>query len=104
MIADSPDEVRMRVRETTMQGASQIKLTAGGGVSSRTATLDAITFTERRVARRVQAAGNGARTSRCMRTRTKRFARRSMPGVKCIEHGSLMDDKTAQLIKTKGIC
>src|SRR5512144_1545262 len=31
MIADSPDEVRMRVREQLLQGASQIKLTAGGG-------------------------------------------------------------------------
>src|SRR5262245_53200684 len=34
MVADSPDEVRLRVREQLMQGASQIKLTAGGGVSS----------------------------------------------------------------------
>jgi len=32
MVADSPDEVRLRVREQLMQGASQIKLTAGGGV------------------------------------------------------------------------
>jgi imidazolonepropionase-like amidohydrolase len=31
MIADSPDEVRLRVREQLMQGASQVKLTAGGG-------------------------------------------------------------------------
>ncbi len=30
MVADSPDEVRVRVREQLMQGASQIKLTAGG--------------------------------------------------------------------------
>src|SRR5215471_16595137 len=34
MVADSPDEVRLRVREQLMQGASQIKLTAGGGVAS----------------------------------------------------------------------
>ena len=33
MVADSPDEVRVRAREQLMQGASQIKLTAGGGVS-----------------------------------------------------------------------
>ena len=32
MVADSPDEVRLRTREQLMQGASQIKLTAGGGV------------------------------------------------------------------------
>jgi imidazolonepropionase-like amidohydrolase len=34
MVADSPDEVRARTREQLMHGASQIKLTAGGGVSS----------------------------------------------------------------------
>ena len=33
-IADSPDEVRLRTREQLRQGASQIKLMAGGGVSS----------------------------------------------------------------------
>jgi imidazolonepropionase-like amidohydrolase len=33
MVADSPDEVTVRVREQLLQGASQIKLTAGGGVS-----------------------------------------------------------------------
>jgi len=33
-IADSPDEVRLRAREQLRQGASQIKLMAGGGVAS----------------------------------------------------------------------
>jgi imidazolonepropionase-like amidohydrolase len=33
-IADSPDEVRLRAREQLRQGASQIKLMAGGGVNS----------------------------------------------------------------------
>ena len=32
-IADSPDEVRLRAREQLRQGASQIKLMAGGGVA-----------------------------------------------------------------------
>src|SRR5262245_47636812 len=45
-VADSPDEVRLRVREQLMQGASQIKLTAGGGVSSPHSPIDASTFTE----------------------------------------------------------
>src|SRR5260221_2268654 len=33
-IADSPDEVRLRAREQLRQGASQIKLMAGGGDAS----------------------------------------------------------------------
>src|ERR1700744_3684325 len=40
VIADSPDEVRKRTREQLMQGASQIKLTAGGGVASPLTPLD----------------------------------------------------------------
>ena len=46
MVADSPDEVRVRVREQLMLGASQIKLTAGGGVASPHSPLDVSTFTE----------------------------------------------------------
>ena len=34
MVADSPDEVRLRTREQLLLGATQIKLTAGGGVAS----------------------------------------------------------------------
>jgi imidazolonepropionase-like amidohydrolase len=44
-IADSPDEVRMPVREQLLLGASQIKLTAGGGVASPHSPLDVSTFT-----------------------------------------------------------
>jgi imidazolonepropionase-like amidohydrolase len=39
-IADSPDQVRQRVREQLALGASQIKLMAGGGVSSSYDPLD----------------------------------------------------------------
>src|SRR5262245_36241194 len=43
MVADSPDEVRVRVREQLMLGATQIKLTAGGGVASPHSPLDVST-------------------------------------------------------------
>jgi imidazolonepropionase-like amidohydrolase len=46
MIADGPDEVRVRVREQLLSGATQIKLTAGGGVASPHSPLDVSTFTE----------------------------------------------------------
>jgi imidazolonepropionase-like amidohydrolase len=58
MIADSPDEVRLRVREQLMQGASQIKLTAGGGVASPFSPLDVTTFTEPELRAAVEAAEN----------------------------------------------
>ena len=58
MVADSPDEVRVRAREQLMQGASQVKLTAGGGVSSPFSPIDVTTFTEAELRAAVEAAEN----------------------------------------------
>lgn len=103
MIADSPDEVRVRVREQLLQGASQIKLTAGGGVASPHSPLDASTFTESELRAAVEAAENWG-TYVTVHAYTSASIRRAISaGVKCVEHGHLMDDSTAQLIATKGI-
>ena len=56
MIADSPDAVRQRAREQLMLGASQIKLTAGGGVASPHSPLDVSTFTPEELKAAVDAA------------------------------------------------
>src|SRR5262249_39589122 len=55
-VAASPDQVRVRVREQLMLGASQIKLTAGGGVASPHSPLDVLTFTEPELHAAVEAA------------------------------------------------
>ncbi len=103
MVADSPDEVRLRVREQLMQGASQIKLTAGGGVSSPFSPIDVTTFTEEELRAAVEAAENWG-TYVCTHAFTVAAIRRSIDaGVKCIEHGFLMDEETAMLIAEKGI-
>jgi imidazolonepropionase-like amidohydrolase len=103
MIADSPDEVRMRAREQLMQGASQIKLTAGGGVASPFSPLDVVTFTEPELRAAVEAAENWG-TYVCTHAYTPVSIQRSIAaGVKCIEHGHLMDDETARLMADKGI-
>ena len=103
MVADSPDEVRLRVREQLMQGASQIKLTAGGGVASPFSPLDVSTFTEVELRAAVEAAENWG-TYVCTHAYTPASIQRSIAaGVKCIEHGHLMDDATAQLMADKGI-
>ena len=94
MIADSPDEFRLRVREQLMQGASQIKLTAGGGVASPFSPLDVSTFTEPELRAAVEAAENWG-TFVCTHAYTPASIQRSIAaGVKCIEHGHLMDDAT----------
>jgi imidazolonepropionase-like amidohydrolase len=103
MIADSPDEVRVRVREQLMSGASQVKLTAGGGVASPHSPLDVSTFTEPELRAAVEAADNWG-TYVTVHAYTPTAIRRSIDaGVKCIEHGHLMDEPTARLIADKGI-
>jgi len=103
MIADSPDEVRVRVREQLMQGASQIKLTAGGGVSSRFSPIDVSTFTETELRAAVEAAENWGTYVAAHAFTTAAIRRAIAAGVKCIEHGFLMDEETARLIAEKGI-
>jgi imidazolonepropionase-like amidohydrolase len=103
MIADSPDEVRLRTREQLMQGASQVKLTAGGGVASPFSPLDASTFTEPELRAAVEAAENWG-TYVCTHAYTPVSIQRSIAaGVKVIEHGHLMDEETAKLMAEKGI-
>jgi len=103
MIADSPDEVRVRVREQLMQGASQIKLTAGGGVASPNSPLDASTFTEAELRAAVEAAENWGTYVTVHAYTSASIQRAIAAGVRCIEHGHLMDEATAKLIAERGI-
>lgn len=103
MIADSPDEVRTRVREQLMQGASQIKLMAGGGVASPHSPLDVSTYTEPELRAAVEAAENWG-TYVTVHAYTPAAIQRSIAaGVKCIEHGHLMDEATAKLMAERQI-
>jgi imidazolonepropionase-like amidohydrolase len=102
-LADSPDEVRLRTREQLMLGASQIKLTAGGGVASPHSPLDASTFTEDELRAAVQAAANWGTYVGVHAYTPEAIQRAIAAGVKVIEHGHLMDEATARLIAEKGI-
>jgi imidazolonepropionase-like amidohydrolase len=103
IIADSPDEVRMRAREQLLLGASQIKLAAGGGVASPHSPLDVSTFTEEELRAAVQAAGNWGTYVTVHAYTPVAIQRAVAAGVKCIEHGHLMDEAAATLIAEKGI-
>ena len=102
-IADSPDEVRLRAREQLRQGASQIKLMAGGGVASPHNPIESTQFTEPEIRAAVEAAENWG-TYVTVHAYTPRAIRQAVAaGVKCIEHGQLIDEPTAQLLAEKGI-
>jgi imidazolonepropionase-like amidohydrolase len=102
-IADSADEVRLRVREQLFQGASQIKLMGGGGVASPRTTLDMSTYSETEFRAGVEAAADRNTYVAVHAYPSAQIQRAINAGVQCIEHGHLMDEKTAMLLAEKGI-
>ena len=103
MVADSPDEVRVRVREQLMQGASQIKLMGGGGGASPHSPLDVSTFTEPELRAAVEAAENWGTYVTVHAYTPVAIKRAIAAGVRCIEHGHLMDEATAKVMAERGI-
>ncbi len=102
-IADSPDEVRLRTREQLRRGASQIKLMAGGGVASPYNPIESTQYTEAEIRAAVEAAENWG-TYVTVHAYTPRAIRQAVAaGVKCIEHGHLIDEPTAKLLADKGL-
>ncbi|MGE3876847.1 MAG: amidohydrolase family protein [Parvibaculaceae bacterium] len=103
MIADGVDEVLKRVREQLMLGASQIKLAAGGGVASNFDPIDVSQYTVAEFQAASDAAENWgtyvtvhAYTPRAIQTAIK-------GGVRCIDHGQLMNEETALMMLDKDI-
>lgn len=101
--ADGPDEVLTAVREQLRLGATQIKIAAGGGISSAFDPIDSVQYTADEVRAAVQAAGDWG-TYVTVHAYTPIAIRRSIEaGVKCIEHAHLIDEQTMKLIAERGV-
>lgn len=97
-IADGDAEVLRAVREQLMLGASQVKVMAGGGVASSYDPLDVTQYTEPELRAAVQAAENWG-TYVTVHAYTPRSVQQAIrAGVRCIEHGHLLDAETVALI------
>lgn len=102
-LADGRDEVLTAVRENLRGGASQIKVLAGGGVTSVYDPLDVTEYTFDELTAAVEAAGDW-NTYVTAHAYTPKAVRRCVDaGVLCIEHGQLLDEPTMQLLADKGI-
>ena len=103
MIADGADLVLMRTREQLRQGASQIKIMAGGGVASSYDPLDVTQYTEAEMKAAVDAAA-AWNTYVTVHAYTPAAIQQAIKaGVKCIEHGQLADEASAKLMAEKGV-
>jgi imidazolonepropionase-like amidohydrolase len=102
-IADGVDRVLQRAREQLMLGASQLKLAAGGGVSSHYDPIDVSQYTEAEFRAAVDAAENWGTYVAVHAYTPRAIGTAIRGGVKCIEHGHLMDEATAELTARSGI-
>ncbi|MEV4410319.1 amidohydrolase family protein [Catellatospora sp. NPDC049609] len=103
VIADGVDAVLRATREQLMRGASQIKVMAGGGVASSYDPIDVTQYTFAELAAAVEAAGHWG-TYVMVHAYTPASVRQAVrAGVRCVEHGHLLDDETAALLAERDV-
>ena len=101
-IADGPDAVRKTVREQMRQGADQVKIMCSGGVASPYDPLDSLQFSEAEIAAATDEARNFGRYVLAHAYSPEAITRAVNNGVRTIEHGNLIDAKSAKLLKSSG--
>jgi imidazolonepropionase-like amidohydrolase len=101
-ISDGPDEVRRTVREQMRQGADQVKIMCSGGVASPYDPLDSLQFSEAEIAAATDEARNFGRYVLAHAYTPEAITRAVTNGVRTIEHGNLIDAKSAKLLKSNG--
>jgi imidazolonepropionase-like amidohydrolase len=101
-IVDGVDKMRLRVREFLWKGAHAIKLLTSGGVVSPTDPLEIPQFSAAEIAVAVEEAARRG-TYVTAHAYSPAAIRHSVEnGVRCIEHGNLMDAETAELMAATG--
>ncbi|MDN5767878.1 MAG: amidohydrolase family protein [Humibacillus sp.] len=103
IIADGEAEVLRGTREVLRRGAAQVKLMAGGGVASPYDPIDVSQYNQGEFRAAVEAAENWG-TYVTVHAYTPRAVRTAISaGVRCIEHGNLLDEDTVALMAEEGI-
>ena len=103
IVADGEDAVLSAVRQNLSQGASQIKLMAGGGVASILDPLHTLQFLPEEIEKAVRAAADWD-TYVAVHVFSDEGIRRAVDaGVRSIEHGFFASRETLQLMKDKDV-
>ena len=98
-IADGVSEVLKAVREQLFLGASQIKIMAGGGLSSQYDPVQTQQYTLEEMKAAVQAASDYGTYVMAHLYTTESIKRALKAGVKRLEHAHLLDDEAARIAK-----
>ncbi len=101
-IADGVGEVRRAVREQVRTGANQIKIMAGGGISSPSDPLEGTQFSLDELRAAVEEAEAANLYAMAHAYSPRAVTRAVQAGVRSIEHGNLIDEATARVMKQTG--
>jgi imidazolonepropionase-like amidohydrolase len=102
-IADGVPDVRRAVRDEIRLGADQIKIMAGGGVSSQSDPIDSLQYSTEELVAAVDEADR-ANTYVMAHVYTARGIRRCIEaGIRTIEHGNFLDEDTARMMVERGV-
>jgi imidazolonepropionase-like amidohydrolase len=100
-VCDGVDEVRRAVRDELRKGATQIKLMVNGGVTSPLDRIDSTQFSLDEIRAAVEEAEAQHRYVMAHAYTPQAINRALECGVRSIEHGSLLDEATAEHIVRK---
>ena len=101
-IADTPDEVRIAVRHDLRNGADWIKLMATGGVLDTLSDYNVQELSDEQMKAAVEVAHRAGRKVMAHAEGTAGIAAAVRAGVDSIEHGTVLDEETAQLMAERG--
>ena len=101
-VANSPEQVRERVRVLLNGGADFIKVIATGAVFTRGTKPGVSEFTEEEIRAAVEQAAQYGTFVAAHAHGADGIKRAVRAGVRSIEHGSLMDDEAIALMKSRG--
>ncbi|WP_413098167.1 amidohydrolase family protein [Streptomyces sp. Inha503] len=103
LLSDGPAEMRKNVRETFRRGADFLKLCVTGGVMSTHDRITDTQFTGEEIAA-ATAEANARGTYVTVHAHNNAGLRTAVDaGVKCVEHGSEIDDEIATLMAERGV-
>lgn len=98
ILADGVDATLIAVRENLKNGATQIKIMGGGGVMSEYDPIHTLQPSPAEIRAAVQAASDWGTYVLAHAYTSEAITRLVENGVRCIEHGLLIDDAAARLV------
>jgi imidazolonepropionase-like amidohydrolase len=101
-IADTVDEIRVAVRHDLRNGVDWVKLMATGGVVDSLSDYNVQELSEEQMRAAVEVAHRAGRKVMAHAEGTRGITAAVRAGIDSIEHGTMLDEETAQLMAERG--